>query len=556
MQYKLSVLIPARQEEWLARTVQDIIEHKNDETEIIIGCDGNWPEPGIPDHEDVTIVYYPESIGQRAMQNQLCKISKAKYVMKLDAHCTVDQDFDKKMIEAFEKSGDNVVIVPIMRNLHVFDLVCPDGHRRYQSPDGPCKECGKETHKEIMWIPKTSPQSKSYSFDSSPHFQYFNDYCKRPSFKKDLEETSLTESMSIQGSCFMMSRDKYWELDICDESFGSWGSQGVEIASKMWCSGGKVLINHNTFYSHCFRTQGSTFGFPYPQSGKQVNHAKQYAKKIFFEERWPKAIRPVSWLVERFWPVTYWKDEDLANLKEMEKKVWPTKGMIYFTDNQLKLSIAHTVQNQLLKISKEKNIPIVSASLKPMEKMGKNIHLKLERGVLTMFKQILAALEASTADVVYFTEHDCLYNLTTFDFVPPRKDTFYYNLNVIKVDVETGKTLKVDVCKQVSGICVYRETAVKHYRERVKYIEENGYNRNMGYEPGTHGRIKWENDYKSGDWISEIPMLDLRHSNNLTPNRWKQEQFRDKRNCKGWTEGDIKDIEGCDINGLSGIIKK
>ena len=260
--YTLSVLIPSRNEMFLARTVQDIIEHKTDETQIIVGLDGAFADPPIADHPDVFIVYYPESIGQRKMTNQLCKISQAKYVMKVDAHCAFDYKFDQKMFDMFKETGDNVTAVPIMRNLHAFDWVCPSGHRRYQGPSGPCKEpgCGKETTKDVVWIGKQSPQSKSYCFDSEPHFQYFGNFCKRPEGRGPLSET-----MSLQGSCFMCTREKYLELDLCSEDFPSWGSQGIEVACKTWLSGGRVVVNWNTWYAHMFRTQGGDFGFPYAQ---------------------------------------------------------------------------------------------------------------------------------------------------------------------------------------------------------------------------------------------------------------------------------------------------
>ena len=515
--YSLSVLIPARSEEWLARTVQDILEHKEGNTEVIVGLDGQWAEPGIADHEDVTIVYYSSSIGQRQMTNQLCKLSNAKYIMKVDAHCAFDQGFDVKMMN---KMQDNWTMVPIMRNLHAFDWVCEDGHRRYQGPSGPCKECGKETHKEVMWIAKKSPQSKSYSFDAEPHFQYFGDWCKRDHFKKDLEETDLTETMSLQGSCFMLTRDKYWELNISDnDTFGSWGSQGIEVACKTWLSGGRVVVNHKTWYAHMFRTQGGDFGFPYPQSGRQVQHAKKYAKKIFFEERWHKAIRPVSWLVERFWPVTYWKDEDLKALKEMEKKAWPTKGIIYYTDNQLSLKIAHAVQKRLRDISAKKDIPIVSASLKPMPKMGKNIHLPLKRGVETYFKQIITALENSTADVVYFCEHDVLYDPSHFDFIPLVKDKFYYNTNVWRWKYPEDLLVTWEA-NQVAELCCYREKALKWYKDKLKEIENGEFNRR--YEPGGRDKNLYEN------WQSEFPNIDIRHGKNLTKSKWSERDFRDK----------------------------
>jgi hypothetical protein len=558
MKYRLSFLIPARQEEFLGRTVQDILENTSNESQVIVGLDGYWPEPGIPDDPRLTLVYYPEALGQRALTNQLCKISTAKYVAKVDAHTSFDKGWDTKMFQAFEKVGDNVTMVSIMRNLWVFDWKCPDGHKRYQGISGTCKEkiggtdaapvlCGKETKKDICWIAKSSPQSKSYCFDSTPHFQYYGEYCKTPQFKKDLEETGLTETMSLQGSCFMLTREKYWELGICDENMGSWGSQGLEVACKTWLSGGRVLVNHNTYYGHLFRTAGGDFSFPYPQSGRGVEKAKKFAKDLFFTNSWKKQTRPLSWLIDHFYPVKGWNDEDIKRVREagksfvtpLQPKV-PTKGIIFYTDNQCPLKIAHRVQKQLRSIG----LPIVSASLKPMPNMGTNICLPLKRGYLTMFKQILSALESSTADIVFFCEHDVFYHPSHFDFTPEDKETFYYNVNVWKVRAEDGHALYVDNCRQVSGICVYREAAIIHYKERVKWVEEKGYTRNMGFEPETHGRIFWEHRFKTGSWKSVFPNLDIRHKNNLTPNRWDPSLFRDKRCCRGWTEKNVKELEG------------
>ena len=54
------------------------------------------------------------------------------------------------------------------------------------------------------------------------------------------------------------------------------------------------MINHKTWYAHMFRTQGGDFGFPYEQSGRQVDKAKKFAKSLFFENRWPGQIKPLS----------------------------------------------------------------------------------------------------------------------------------------------------------------------------------------------------------------------------------------------------------------------
>ena len=67
-----------------------------------------------------------------------------------------------------------------------------------------------------------------------------------------------------------------------------------------------------------FRTQGGDFSFPYSISGRQVSHAKQTAMETFYKGKWDKAIHPLSWLVEKFWPVPGWTQEELNKLKEME----------------------------------------------------------------------------------------------------------------------------------------------------------------------------------------------------------------------------------------------
>ncbi len=315
----LSILIPARNEMFLARTIEDILSNIEADTEVIAVLDGAWADPPIPQHERVNVIYVPKSIGQRAATNMACRLSQAKYVMKLDAHCAFDKGFDRKMIEAFKESGDNVTMVPIMRNLWAFDWKCYHcGWKKYQGPTPEkCGQCGKsdKLKRKVVWIGKNNPQSTSYCFDSTPHFQYFEDWKHRPQYENDKREKGLTETMSLQGSCWMLTREKYWELNVCDEAFGSWGSQGIEVACKTWLSGGRVLVNHKTWYAHMFRTQGGDFGFPYPISSADQEKAKSFARDLFFNNSWDKQIHPLSWLVEKFWPVKGWSDEDLAALK-------------------------------------------------------------------------------------------------------------------------------------------------------------------------------------------------------------------------------------------------
>lgn len=549
--YDLSILIPARNEMFLSKTIENILENKRGRTEILVGLDGEWADPSIPDHDDVTILYSPVSLGQRGMTNQLCRLSSAKYVMKIDAHCALDEGFDIKLMEHFE---DDWTVIPTMYNLHAFDWICVGehpksgkkyieqkdydfdlkklgcGHTLYQSPSpDKCEKCGGNMERLLVFKPRWHKKSNFYRFDKTLHFQYWGKLGERPESQAD-----IAPSLSAQGSCFMLTREKYWELDICDEAHGSWGQQGVEVACKTWLSGGKLMINKKTWYSHMFRTQGGDFGFPYPLSGNDVDKARNYSRDLWMNNKWSKAKHTLEWLLDKFYPVPDWhSDKDSKKLK---------KAIIFYTDNKVKVKIAHKVQDNLRSIG----IPIVSSSLKPMPHFGKNVYLPLERGYLTMFKQQLAALEASDADIVYMAEHDVLYHPSHFDFIPPKEDVCYYNINVWKVDASSGHALWVNECRQVSGLVAYRKLLIEEYKRRIARVEKEGkFERGWGFEPGTKSLKRGGfSDLTAENFKSKYPNIDIRADHNLTPNRWRKDQFRNQKNTEGWTESTIDKIPG------------
>ena len=511
----LSILIPARNEQFLSRTVEDILENIEGDTEIIVVCDGGWPDPPVEDHERVTLIYHSESVGQRAATNEAAKLSTAKFIMKADAHCSFAQGFDVELMAHCEPDW---TVIPQMRNLHAFDWQCRQcSHRVYQGPyPTSCADCDNTTDFEMtmVWKPRPHTRNSWYRFDHDLHFQYWKELKKRPESRG-----KLTETMSLLGACWMLHQERYWELDGMDERHGSWGAMGTELACKTWLSGGRLLTNRNTWFAHMFRTQKG-FGFPYPNPGSQVRRAREHSKWLWEGNNWPKAIYPLSWLIDKFAPVPGWHD---------------SKGIVYYTDNRLDERIFKAAQTQIL--ASANGCKIVSVSLEPVN-FGKNIVLNKERGVLTMFKQILTGLEACDADIVFFCEHDILYHPSHFDFIPPEKDKFYYNTNVWKVRLEDGHSMRTEKCQQTSGLCAYRELLLEHYRKRVEMVEEIGYSRKMGFEPGTHGRGERVDDYKSESWESEFPNIDIRHDQNLTPSRWSKDQFRNQRYTKGWKESD------------------
>ena len=515
----LSILIPARNEMFLARTVQDILLHIEGDTEIIVVLDGAPADPPLPVDERVRVIQLSQSIGQRAATNLAARASQAKYVMKCDAHCAFDQGFDVKMMRDMRPDW---TMVPLMRNLHVFDWVCREcGHRRYQSPSGPCGKCGGETCRDVVWAAKTNPSTTAMLFDSDLKFGYWRAY-------KNRQRGDLVETMSCLGACWMIERERYHELGMLDEGHGSWGQMGTEVACKTWLSGGSLICNKRTWFAHMFRTQGGDFGFPYPLSSKDVKKARAYSHSLWMNDSWPHATRPLSWILNKFAPVPKWP----AETKSARDK--NSKGLVYYTDNRLDKLIMDAVQCQLRHC--QNGYDLVSVSLQPV-RLGRNFVVRGERGVLTMFRQQLAGIEAIDAEIVFLVEHDVLYHPSHFDFVPLRKDVFYYNNHVWRVDAETGRAL-FHYSNHVSQLCAYRELLLEHYRKRIKIVEEHGFSRRMGFEPGTHRREERVDDTTCGTWMSADPNIDLRHGRNLTQTRWRKDQFRNQRYTRGWKESD------------------
>lgn len=537
----LDVLIAARNEMFLSRTIEDVISHIEADTEVIAVLDGGTDDPPVKEHPRVNLIRLGASIGQRAAVNLAARESNAKYIMKLDAHCSVDQGFDRKLIADCEYDW---TVIPEMRNLHAFNWLCKKcGNETYQGPTPiKCDKCDNKTdfERKMIWLPRKGTHNCFMRFDSNLHFQYWGEYKQRPEAKGD-----VVECMSLIGAGFFLHRERYWDIDGLDEGHGSWGQMGTEIACKSWLSGGKLMANKKTWFAHMFRTQGGDFSFPYHLSGRDVDKARKHSNNMWKGDKWPKAKRPFSWMIDKFWPIPGWEEKDKPrkmgsgpieeNPPSIEVKEL-TKGIVYYTDNQLDPKIDEVVKGQLNKISQKRGIKIVSVSLKPID-FGQNIVLPLERGTLTMTKQILAGLEAIDTDIVFLCEHDIIYHECHFDFSPLLDDVYWYNENTWKVRSSDGQAVFFHT-KQTSGCCATRKMLVEHYRKRVARIENEGFHRKMGFEPGCHHLPNGVDDYQARDWWAVHPNVDIRHASNLTWSRFDPKLYRSQKSIRGWTLAD------------------
>lgn len=307
----LSILIPARNEMFLVKTVEDVLAKKQGKTDVIVVLDGAWSDPGLNQHKDVTVVRTPRPIGQRAATNLAARLSSADFVMKLDAHCSMDEGFDVKLMASAKELGPLVTQVPSQWNLHAFDWRCRNCD--FLKDQGPTPKCGcdkPDVYRDMVWARRRL--SEAWRFDSHLKFGYFGGLKDRADAKDG--KGPYLETMSCLGACWFLGHERYWELGGMDENHGSWGQMGTELACKSWLSGGKLVTNRTTWFAHMFRTQGGDFGFPYPLSADDVNTAREYSQDTWRNNKWSGQVHSLKWLVEKFWPIPGWTQEELDAL--------------------------------------------------------------------------------------------------------------------------------------------------------------------------------------------------------------------------------------------------
>lgn len=254
----ISVIIPAKNEPHLQRTVDDLFAHAETDIEVIVGLDGWKPEKLTAPHLNRFLaIYEEESIGQRAMMNLCAQAASGHYIMKTDAHCSFGPGWDTIMLKDID---ERTILAPYL-------LVLDAEH----------------------WTVRPDKRTSSYVFDTNLVMHYGTE-------NKEL----VNETMCLQGSCFMVSKKTYWDWNLCDESLGSWGGQGTELGIKAFLNGGVCKTTKKTYYGHLFRH--SEEEFPYKRDLGAINRSQRALIEKYKNKKLAKLIRkwnyPVDWTEE------------------------------------------------------------------------------------------------------------------------------------------------------------------------------------------------------------------------------------------------------------------
>jgi glycosyltransferase involved in cell wall biosynthesis len=265
----VSVIIPARNEKYLDKTLNDLFVKAKGEIEAIVVLDGYWPSPIIGE-DRIIYIHRGKARGMRAAINSAVAIAKGEYLMKMDAHCMFDEGFDVKLTADCQ---DNWVVVP---RRYALD---PEKWALIDNPKYPI---------DYMYLSKNL------------HGNVWDEKNRDLKLKKKL----VDETMSNQGSVWFMPKSYFYELELMDEeTYGTFWNEFQEIGLKCWLSGGKVMVNKKTWYAHWHKTGdvGRGYSLSHSDQPKALAAVEKWRKK-----GWHKQTLPLSWLIDHFKPVPTW----------------------------------------------------------------------------------------------------------------------------------------------------------------------------------------------------------------------------------------------------------
>ncbi|MCP4566822.1 MAG: glycosyltransferase [FCB group bacterium] len=309
---KVCVIIPARNEIYLPHTIEDVLKKAEGDIEVIPILDG-YDEPiKISTDPRVKPIHNQTAIGQRQSINVAAKRTDAKYILKTDGHSMFDQGFDVKLRADCEYDW---TVIPRMFNLDVVNWT---------------PKLNKMT--DFMWFrsPTATDMPLRVQYWDAPIAREFPDEYKE--HKANRGKDKICDVMTGQGACWFLHRDRFWDLGGMDEAHGHWGQMGVEVACKAWLSGGRQVVNKNTWFSHWFRKGDGPAGIPWPMSGKGQRAARKYSIELWGRNKWPQQVHDLQWLSDKFAPLPTWKHKTSIVVPDIPidiSVIMPARNEIY-----------------------------------------------------------------------------------------------------------------------------------------------------------------------------------------------------------------------------------
>jgi glycosyltransferase involved in cell wall biosynthesis len=306
-----SIIIPARNEPYLDKTINDLFGKATGKIEVIAILDGYWPDPPLRNRKNLVIVHMGEVAGMRSNINSAARIATGKYLMKIDAHCMVGKGFDEILKADCEEGW---LVVPSRYSLN--------------------PEKWKRVREVVNYLTLTFPYDYGNIYGTGLHGKGWKDIAgSLRGFNRERKEILIDDIITFQGSCWFMHTHSFFDKIGClDTDRYNFNQEAQELGFKFWLSGGRVIRNKKTWYAHL--KKGSWVGTMFRKSKREQLLAEVYSTDFWMNNKWPGQKRDMKWLIDKFWPLEGWPDdwqdpkysenwEHVNKLKEKgEKREW------------------------------------------------------------------------------------------------------------------------------------------------------------------------------------------------------------------------------------------
>jgi hypothetical protein len=230
---KTSVIIAARNEIYLNKTIENLLEMATGEIEILVGLDGY--DYNVLTDNRIKVFKEINPIGRREISNKLVKEATGKFLFEADAHIkmlTLGWDTRLKCI-----CDENTIVGCVIDSINEENWES-EGNR---------------------WIGNNVDKNLNWSFN----------------LKENKEK--VQESLSFFSCAWMIQKDTFWNYGGHKDYLGKFVNEDIEWTCNIQLTGGKIFIRTDVICSHLFRNE-----FPYK------NNDDYLASKNVLLQMWNK----------------------------------------------------------------------------------------------------------------------------------------------------------------------------------------------------------------------------------------------------------------------------
>lgn len=287
---KVSVILPARNEIFLGKTVNDLFAKATGEIEVIALLDGYWPDPPLDEHRNLIQLHRGQAMGMRAAINAAAAVANGKFLMKADAHCMFAEGWDETLKA---DCADNWIVIPSRWSLDAENWAIENNGKprrdyHYLCYPDPQKGHDQGMHGVEWWERGRQRSAPEYDIDDTPSFQ---------------------------GSCWFMHKTWFDNFlhGMSEVGYGTFSQEPQEIGMKTWLGGGAVKTNKKTWYAHLHK--GKRYGRMYPANMREIVDAHNWAAHHWTHDEEPGMVYKFEWFInEKFQGMPTWPENWQASL--------------------------------------------------------------------------------------------------------------------------------------------------------------------------------------------------------------------------------------------------